>query len=49
MGILEKIAQIQEELSRTQKNKATEYHIGLLKGKLARYRRELLEPPPEDP
>ena len=46
MGILEKIAQIQEELSRTQKNKATEYHIGLLKGKLARYRRELLEPQP---
>lgn len=44
MGILEKIAQIQEELSRTQKNKATEYHIGLLKGKLARYRRELVEP-----
>lgn len=44
MGILEKIAQIQEELARTQKNKATEYHIGLLKGKLARYRRELLEP-----
>lgn len=46
MGILEKIAQIQEELLRTQKNKATEYHIGLLKGKLARYRRELLEPQP---
>ncbi|CAH2353941.1 ribosome-interacting GTPase 2 [[Candida] railenensis] len=46
MGITEKIAQIQEELSRTQKNKATEYHIGLLKGKLARYRRELLEPQP---
>lgn len=46
MGILEKIAQIQEELARTQKNKATEYHIGLLKGKLARYRRELLEPQP---
>ncbi|SGZ50003.1 CIC11C00000002484 [Sungouiella intermedia] len=46
MGILEKIAQIQEELSKTQKNKATEYHIGLLKGKLARYRRELLEPQP---
>lgn len=44
MGILEKIQQIQEELARTQKNKATEYHIGLLKGKLARYRRELLEP-----
>lgn len=46
MGILEKIAQIQDELARTQKNKATEYHIGLLKGKLARYRRELLEPQP---
>ncbi|ODV59712.1 P-loop containing nucleoside triphosphate hydrolase protein [Ascoidea rubescens DSM 1968] len=44
MGILEKIQQIELELSRTQKNKATEYHIGLLKGKLARYRRELLEP-----
>lgn len=46
MGALEKIAQIQEELARTQKNKATEYHIGLLKGKLARFRRELLEPQP---
>lgn len=46
MGILEKIEQIQLELSRTQKNKATEYHIGLLKGKLARYRQQLLEPPP---
>ncbi|ODQ80513.1 hypothetical protein BABINDRAFT_179873 [Babjeviella inositovora NRRL Y-12698] len=44
MGILEKIEQIKLELSRTQKNKATEYHIGLLKGKLARYRRQLLEP-----
>lgn len=42
----EKIQQIQEELARTQKNKATEYHIGLLKGKLARYRQQLLEPPP---
>lgn len=46
MGILEKIQQIQQELARTQKNKATEYHIGLLKGKLARYRQQLLEPPP---
>lgn len=46
MGAAEKIQQIHEELARTQKNKATEYHIGLLKGKLARYRQQLLEPPP---
>ncbi|RKP19886.1 developmentally-regulated GTP-binding protein 2-like protein [Rozella allomycis CSF55] len=44
MGILEKIADIEREISRTQKNKATEYHLGLLKAKLARYRAELLEP-----
>ncbi|OMJ25965.1 Developmentally-regulated GTP-binding protein 2 [Smittium culicis] len=44
MGILEKIADIEREISRTQKNKATEYHLGLLKGKLAKYRAELLEP-----
>ncbi|KAK7468579.1 Ribosome-interacting GTPase 2 [Stygiomarasmius scandens] len=33
-----------EEMARTQKNKATEYHLGLLKAKLARYRQQLLEP-----
>ena len=44
MGILEKIADIEREISRTQKNKATEYHLGLLKAKLAKYRHELLEP-----
>jgi len=44
MGILEKIAEIEREISKTQKNKATEYHLGLLKAKLARYRTELLEP-----
>ncbi|GAA6005308.1 hypothetical protein JCM10207_002933 [Rhodosporidiobolus poonsookiae] len=43
MGILEKIKDIELEMSRTQKNKATEYHLGLLKAKLARYRAELLE------
>eukprot|EP00667_Euglena_gracilis_P030530 EG_transcript_42342 len=42
MGILEKIKEIEEEISRTQKNKATEYHLGLLKGKLARFRSQLL-------
>jgi len=44
MGILEKIKDIESEISRTQKNKATEHHLGLLKAKLARYRTTLLEP-----
>jgi uncharacterized protein len=38
MGILEKIQEIEREIGRTQKNKATEYHLGLLKAKLAKYR-----------
>ena len=46
MGILEKIKEIEQEIARTQKNKATEYHLGLLKAKLAKYRAQLLEPPP---
>uniref|UniRef100_A0A0K0D218 OBG-type G domain-containing protein n=1 Tax=Angiostrongylus cantonensis TaxID=6313 RepID=A0A0K0D218_ANGCA len=44
MGIVEKIAEVEREISRTQKNKATEYHLGLLKAKLAKYRQQLLEP-----
>ncbi|KHJ83113.1 hypothetical protein OESDEN_17190, partial [Oesophagostomum dentatum] len=44
MGIVEKIAEIEREIARTQKNKATEYHLGLLKAKLAKYRQQLLEP-----
>lgn len=44
MGIVEKIQEIEREISRTQKNKATEYHLGILKAKLAKYRSELLEP-----
>jgi len=44
MGILEKIAEIEKEISRTQKNKATEYHLGVLKAKLAKCKAELLEP-----
>lgn len=38
MGILEKIQDIEREIAKTQKNKATEYHLGLLKAKLAKYR-----------
>ncbi|XP_062031160.1 developmentally-regulated GTP-binding protein 2-like [Lepus europaeus] len=44
MGILEKLSEIEKEIARTQKNKATEYHLGLLKAKLAKYRAQLLEP-----
>ena len=44
MGVLDKIKEIETEMSRTQKNKATEYHLGLLKAKLAKLRTQLLEP-----
>ncbi|CAI5460991.1 unnamed protein product [Closterium sp. Yama58-4] len=44
MGVLEKIKEIELEMARTQKNKATEYHLGQLKAKLARLRTQLLEP-----
>ncbi|KAJ5251548.1 hypothetical protein N7489_001958 [Penicillium chrysogenum] len=44
VNITEKIKEIEDEMRRTQKNKATEYHLGLLKGKLARLRAQLLEP-----
>ncbi len=44
MGILDKIKDIETEIGRTQKNKATEYHLGMLKAKLAKYRTQLLEP-----
>jgi ribosome-interacting GTPase 1 len=46
MGIQERIKDIELELSRTQKNKATTTHIGLLKGQLARLRTQLLLPEP---
>jgi ribosome-interacting GTPase 1 len=31
-------------MARTQKNKATAHHLGLLKAKLAKLKRELLDP-----
>ena len=40
MGIPEKIKAIQDEMGRTQLNKATEHHIGLLKAKIAKLKRE---------
>ncbi len=43
MGILEKIKDIEAEIARTQRNKATEHHLGMMKAKLARYRAQLLE------
>ena len=44
MGILEKIKEIEFEVNRTQRNKATEYHLGQLKARLAKLRTQLLEP-----
>src|SRR5947199_2522103 len=41
MGLPEKIKQIEEEMKKTQINKKTEHHIGLLKAKLARVHEEL--------
>eukprot|EP01094_Clydonella_sp_ATCC50884_P017751 TRINITY_DN3155_c0_g1_i3.p1 TRINITY_DN3155_c0_g1~~TRINITY_DN3155_c0_g1_i3.p1 ORF type:complete len:336 (+),score=120.07 TRINITY_DN3155_c0_g1_i3:169-1176(+) len=44
MSIVQKIKDIEDEMARTQRNKATAGHLGLLKAKLAKYRRELLTP-----
>ncbi|MEK6979319.1 MAG: GTP-binding protein [Candidatus Micrarchaeota archaeon] len=44
MGIQEKIREIDEEMHRTQKNKATEFHLGVLKAKMAKLRHELISP-----
>ncbi|MEM4209193.1 MAG: GTPase, partial [Candidatus Anstonellaceae archaeon] len=44
MGLADKLKELEEELARTQKNKATEYHIGILKSKIAKIKRELNSP-----
>jgi len=44
MSIVQKIKDIEDEMAKTQKNKATSYHLGILKAKLAKYKRELLMP-----
>lgn len=43
MGIAEKIKEIELEYARTQKNKATEYHLGQLKARLAKLRTQAIE------
>ena len=42
MSTAQKIAEIEKEMEHTQKNKATSYHLGLLKAKLAKLKRELI-------
>ena len=39
----QKINEIEAEMARTQKNKATSFHLGTLKAKLAKLKRELVE------
>jgi len=42
MSVLQKIADIEAEMARTQKNKATMHHIGKLKARLAQLKNEVL-------
>ncbi|ODV92573.1 hypothetical protein CANCADRAFT_21891 [Tortispora caseinolytica NRRL Y-17796] len=41
---VDKIKEIEAEMAKTQKNKATSFHLGQLKAKLAKLKRELLMP-----
>jgi len=43
MTTVEKIKAIEDEMAKTQKNKATEKHLGMLKAKLAKLRADLLK------
>ena len=40
--LIQKIKDIESEMARTQKNKATSGHLGMLKAKLAKFKRELI-------
>lgn len=42
-NLTQKILEIEQEMARTQKNKATEGHLGLLKAKLAKLRKEQVD------
>lgn len=42
MGIQERIRELEDEIRRTQYNKATEFHIGRLKARIAKLKRELI-------
>jgi hypothetical protein len=44
MGAIDKLRELEEELARTQKNKATEFHIGILKSKIAKLKKDLSAP-----
>mmetsp|Transcript_10327 Transcript_10327/g.17087 ORF Transcript_10327/g.17087 Transcript_10327/m.17087 type:complete len:375 (-) Transcript_10327:40-1164(-) len=44
-NVQKQIEEIEAEMARTQKNKATNYHLGTLKAKLAKLRSELLNGP----
>jgi small GTP-binding protein len=44
MDVIKKIEDIEHEMAKTQKNKATAGHLGMLKAKLAKLRRELITP-----
>ncbi|KAJ1728542.1 GTP-binding protein rbg1 [Coemansia biformis] len=44
MSTYDKIKEIEAEMAKTQKNKATAYHLGTLKAKLAKLKRELITP-----
>lgn len=45
MGIQDRIKEIEDEMHRTQKNKHTEGHLGLLKARVAKLKAQLLEGP----